>query len=236
MRRSFLLCRSHLVSSSAAFVPLILFTALAVGHAEPAVSATPTFAAHEAHGGVAVDRMDGGEPAVATTPSWLRLPGEPNLVLKDGKGEEAALWMTGPSSFVVRRGSSSESPLDGRVEPTWENQAFRLTIVPAKGAALKSDVFEREDLGAGPSELTRNTLLSSDLQGSYRAFLRDPEGRPVGWMRIVVNVNGAWKLEAALPRRVDEGLAVASAAALGNEVDHIDEEAYGVHRSPMRRP
>jgi hypothetical protein len=225
------------IRPSAGLVPLFLLAAVTVGHAQPAVSATPTFAAHEVHGGLAVDQVDGGEPAVATAPSFFRLPGEPSLVVKDGNGEEA-LWVTAPSTVVVRKGSSTSAPVDGRVEPSWENNSIRLTIEPKGKPALKSDVFEREDVGAGPRELTRNALLSSDIEGSYRALLRDPEGHPVGWMRVRVTWHGVSpvRFEAALPHGVDEGLAVASAEALGSEVDYIADDAYGVHRGPTRRP
>jgi hypothetical protein len=230
--------RFDILRSSAGIAPVLVFMAVAVGHAEPALSATPTFAAHEVHGGLAIDHMDGGMTAVATAPAWIRLPGKPDFVVKDGKGEEAALWITAPSSVVVRKGASTDSPIDGRVEPRWDDEAIRLRIEPAHAAALESDVFEREDLGAGPRELSRTALLSTDVQGSYRAVLRDPAGKPVGWMRVKVTTHGGspTRFEAALPPEIDEGLAVASAAALGEEVDHIDAESYGAHRGPMRRP
>jgi hypothetical protein len=223
---------------SVGLVPLLLFTAYAVGRAEPAVSATPTFAAHEVHGGIAVDQMEGGEPGVAKAPSLIRLPGRPALVVKDGDGKEAGLWVTAPSTVVVRKGSSETDPLDGRVEPSWENEAIRLTIERAGRPPLKSDIFEREDLGAGPRELTRATLLSSDVEGSYRAVLRNPAGDAVGWMRVRVSLHGASpvRFEAAFPHRVDEALAVASAEALGDELDRIDQDAYGVHRGTIHRP
>jgi hypothetical protein len=205
--------------------------------ADCAVSATPTFVAHEVHGGFVVE-TPGRESAHVTSPSWLRLPGQPTFVVQDGKGTEAALWMTAPATVEVRRGASMSASFEGRVEPSWDNEAIRLTLEPAGGPALKSDVFEREDLGAGPSELTRSALLSSDLEGHYRAVLRDPEGRPVGWMRVRVGIHedSPFQFEAALPGQVDEGLAVASAAALDDEVNFIDAETYGTHRGPLRRP
>jgi hypothetical protein len=210
---------------------------LAPAFADPAVSEAPTFAAHDVHGGLVVDRMEGHEPAVATAPSWLRMPGQPTLVVKDGDKEEAALWLTAPAEVVVRKAASTSAPLDGQVKPSWENESIRLTIEPANAPPLKSDIFVREDLDAGPRELTRRAALSTDVQGSYRALLRRPDGKPVGWLRVRVSAHG-WspvRYEAVLPPQVDEGLAVASAEALDSEIDWIRDEAYGVHRG-TRRP
>ena len=212
--------------------------ASAIGAAEPTLDRPPTFVAHDVHGGLAVDQMNGGQPAVASAPGWLRLPGQPALVMEDGKRGETALWVTAPATVVVRKGSSQNAPLDGRVTPSWENESIRLSIEPADGPALKSDVFEREDVGAGPRELTRSALLSSDVEGSYRAVLRTPAGRPVGWLRVRVSTHGAWpvRYEAVLPPEVDEGLALASAEALDSEIDWIEQQSFGAHRGPMRRP
>ena len=208
------------------------------GGAGAAADAPATFAAHDVHGGLAIDRMQGGEPGVATSPGWLSLPGEPALTVPDGKGGKAALWMTAPSTVVVRTGPSSTAPLDGRVNPSWEDDAIRLSIEPAGGPVLKTDVFAREDIGAGPRELTRSALLSSDVQGVYRAMLRTAGGRPVGWLRVRVTTHGSEPIryEAALPPEVDEGLAVASAEALDGEIDRIQEDSYGVHRGTTHRP
>jgi len=210
---------------------------LAPAFADPAVSELPTFAAHEVHGGLVVDRMDGHEPAVATAPSWLRMPGQPTLVVKDGNKEEAALWLTAPAEVIVRKAASTSAPLDGRVKPSWENESIRLTIQPANGPPLKSDIFTREDVEAGPRELTRRTDLSTDVQGSYLALLRTPDGKPVGWLRVRVSAHGGSpvRYEAVLPPQVDEGLAVASAEALDSEIDWIRNQAYGAHRG-TRRP
>lgn len=213
--------------------------AAAGGAAEPATDGPPTFAAHDVHGGLAVDQMKGGEPATVTAPGWLRMPGQPEFVVPDGNGREAAaLWITAPSTVVVRKGSSTNAPLDGRVEPSWENESIRLSIEPAGGPVLKSDVFQREDLGAGPRELTRRALLSTDVVGSYRAILRTADGRPVGWLRVRISTHGASPIryEAALPPQVDEALAVALAEALDDEIDRIERESNGVHRAPERRP
>lgn len=210
----------------------------ASGAAEAALDRPATFVAHDVHGGLAVDRMDGGQPAVATARRWIRMPGQPALVVPDGKGGEAALWITAPATIVVRKGESQRAPLDGRVEPRWENESVRLSIQPARGPTLETDVFQREDGGAGPAELTRRALISTDVDGTYRAVVRTPGGRAVGWLRVRVSTHGPSRVsyEAALPPEVDEGLAVASAEALDDEIDWIEREAYGAHRAPERRP
>jgi hypothetical protein len=55
-------------------------------------------------------------------------------------------------------------------------------------------------------------------------------------VRVGIHEDSPFQFEAALPGQVDEGLAVASAAALDDEVNFIDAETYGTHRGPLRRP
>jgi hypothetical protein len=215
---------------------LALMGGYATASADPPASGDLTFAAHEVHGGLAIDRMQGGKAVVATAPGWLRMPGSPTLVLRDGNKEEGALWLKAPAEVVVRSEVSGQDPVE-RVTPSWESNALRLTIEPASGPHLTTDVFRREDLGAGPRELTRNTDLSIDLEGSYRAVVRLPDGTPVGWLRARVDPHGSTGIayEGVLPPQVDEALAVASAEALSSEIDYIQDHAYGTHRG-TRRP
>jgi hypothetical protein len=183
-----------------------------------------------------VDAMRGGNPTLLTAPAWLRLPGEPALVIRDGPEKGEALWLKGPGRVTVRRNVSSDSALIGRIEPSWENNAIRLTIEPAGGRRLRTDVFTREDLGAGTAALSRLAQLSIDVHGTYRATLREAGGRPVGWLRVAVGLHqpAPEMYEGVLPAEVDEGLAAAAAAALDQEIDWIENHAYGVYRGTDR--
>jgi hypothetical protein len=119
------------------------------------------------------------------------------------------------------------------VRPSWEDDAIRLTIATTGEAVLRTDTFVREDQGAGPSVLSRLAQVSTDVDGTYRATLRAPGGKPVGWLRVEVGLHQPARViyEAVLPPGVDEGLAAACAAALGEEIDWIEDHTYDVYGS-----
>jgi hypothetical protein len=201
-----------------------------------------TFAMHIVHGGFVVDRIQNGKTGQNGETGMLEPEGgwsaftNPEFDLHlDGAGGERRLVGVGP--VVVHRGTSDEGPVSGRVEPSWEDQAIRLTLRPASGPPLTSDIFTRIDNGAGMEELTRLAQDSLDLRGSYQAALRDPEGRQVGWLRVHVSPwsSSMAACEGVLPPTVGEGLAVAAAEALGAEVDYIGQHVRGPLRPPERR-
>ena len=197
----------------------------------------PTFAAHTVHGGLVVDRMQNGDTGVAEPEGgWSALTNPQFDVHFNGAGGDRRLVGTGP--IVVHRGTSDEGPVSGRVEPSWDDQAIRLTLRPASGPPLTSDIFTRIDAGGGQEELTRSAQDSIDLRGSYQAALRDPSGKEVGWLRIHV---ASWAptmatCEGLLPPTIGEGMAVAAAETLGTEVDWIGNNVRGASRPPERRP
>ena len=207
----------------------------------PAATTLPTqpgatFQAHLIHGGFMVDAMRGGAPTVASAPSWLNLGSGPALVLDDGAAKGEAVLLDGPGRACVRKAATSDAPLVGCVSPEWDDNAIRLTIAPVGHRPLHADVFVREDPMAGPSVLTRDVALSTDVEGVYRAALRYPDGTPAGWLRVRVGLHQPAPeiFDAALPPSVDEGLATASAAALDEEVSWIEDHSYGVHRGTKR--
>src|SRR5206468_12984096 len=51
------------------------------GHVLP-VEPGVTFAAHEAHGGLVIDKMECGEPALVGPPEWYHRPGSPSYVFR----------------------------------------------------------------------------------------------------------------------------------------------------------
>jgi hypothetical protein len=196
-----------------------------------------TFAAHTVHGGLVVDRMTNGDTGVAEPEGgWSSLTNPEVDVHFNGAGGDRRLVGTGP--VVVHRGTSDQGPVSGRVEPSWDNQAIRLTLRPASGPPLTTDIFTRVDTGGGTEELTRNAEDSIDLKGTYQAALRDPSGKEVGWLRIQVGPSYAMMAtcEGVLPPTVGEGMAVAAAETLGTEVDWIGSHLRGVSRPPERRP
>jgi hypothetical protein len=203
-----------------------------------AVEPGVTFAAHRVHAGLMIDAMRNGEPALLGPATWLRLPGEATFVLSDGDARGEALWVRGPGAVVVRRTDSADSPIVGTVVPSWDNNAIRIAIDPAGGPAFRTDVFTREDIGGGVSTLTRIAQLAIDLNGTYRAAVRDPGGRQVGWIRVAVGLHqpAPEMYTAVLPPEIDEGLAAASAAALGEEIDWIEDHTYDVYAGTELHP
>jgi hypothetical protein len=200
--------------------------------AEPGV----TFAAHTVHGGLVVDHMQNGDTGMAQPEGGLSSLTHPEYdVHFNGANGDRRLVGTGP--IVIHRGTSDEGPVSGRVEPSWDDQAIRLTLRPTNGPPLKTDVFSRTDAAAGMDEITRTANTSLDLRGSYQATLRDPEGRDVGWLRVEVSPRGATmtKVEGVLPPTVGEGMAVAAAETLREEVDWISQHVRGISQPPERR-
>jgi hypothetical protein len=202
---------------------------LLIGACTPTAQRLPadpdvTFAAHRVHGGLMIDEMRGGEAGFLGPASWLRLPGEPIYVLTIGASRGEGLWLLGPADVVVRRTPSRDSAVVGAVEPTWENNAIRLALEPAGRPALRTGLFVREDIGGGMSVLGRNAQLSIEVPGVYRATLRDPDGRAVGWLRVAQEHH-------ARPTRV--GRIADEVIALGRTRRHA--EVGGRGRSPVRR-
>ena len=178
-----------------------------------------------------IDAMRGGEPTLLGPARWLRLPGEAAYVFSGGPARGEALWLGGPGEVTVRRTTSADSPIVGSIVPSWQNNAIRIAIEPHGGPVLRTDVFTREDIAGGTSELSRLAQFSIDVTGTYRAAVRDPAGREVGWIEVTIGPHRAAPdtYGAVLPPDVDEALAAASAAALENEIDWIDDHSYDVY-------
>jgi len=195
-----------------------------------------TFTAHTEHGRLVVDHMQNGDTGTAQPEGgWSSLTNPQFDVHFNGANGDRRLVGTGP--VVIHRGTSDEGPVSGRVEPSWDDQAIRLTLRPVNGPPLKTDVFSRRDEVAGMDELTRAANNSLDMRGTYQATLRDPEGRDVGWLRIQVSprANVMTNVEGVLPPTVGEGMAVAAAETLRTEVDWINQHVRGISNPPERR-
>ena len=213
---------------------LVLVAAVGCAFHPPHVPVDPdvTFAAHEEHGRVVVDRLPGDGAAVATPPGWLRRPGGATFVLRRDGETISALWLGAPGEVEVRASPSRSAPLLGTVDASRDDGAIRLSLRPAGGAALRTDVLERTSPGGGPAVLTRTAQTDLDVRGTYRAEVRDAAGKPAGWLRVRIGpYQPAPRIyDGVLPSGFPPGLAVAAAIAVGSEVDWIEAHAIDVYR------
>ncbi len=195
-----------------------------------------TFAAHTVHGGLVVDRMQNGDTGVAEPEGgWSSLTNPEFDVHFNGANGDRRLVGTGP--IVIHRGTSDEGPVSGRVEPSWDDQAIRLTLRPANGPPLTSDVFTRIDGGAGMEELTRTRSTRSTCEEPTRRRC----GIPRDGRRLASHPRRPWSptygdREGVLPPTIGEGMAVAAAETLGTEVDWIGNNVRGTRARPNGAP
>jgi len=195
------------------------------------VASAATFSARETHRGLVVDRASG--PMGSLVPNgFLRRPGDPTFVYREGGVAIAGVWESGPDAAVVRSGTTEKAPIIGRIVPAWNNDQLRLTIEPAGAAAVKTTVFERAP-GDGTGALDRGTSTRAALQGTYRATLTSAGGADAGWLSVDIDPEGATRFAGDLPLGIKPALAAAAAAAIDREVDLI----YGsvVDVNPQRR-
>jgi hypothetical protein len=195
-----------------------------------------TFVAHEVHAGLAIDKMRSGEPTTLQPKGWFRWPGEPILVMH-GAQHDIGLWLVETGSVVVRDGVTEAAPVIGRVEPSWDEGAIRLTLWPRTGPPIRGDVFARSDPGAGPSALARWAADEVQVQGAYDADFHAANGSTVGWLGVDIGYHQAAFVmyEGYLPPEVDEALAAATAVALGSEIDWILAHTQRVYDAPEDR-
>jgi len=211
---------------------LVAVVGCALSPARVPVEPDVTFAAHEEHGRVVVDRLPGDGAAVATPPGWFRLWGGPTFVLRREGEAISALWRAAPGEVRVRASAARTAALIGTVEPSHEDGAVRLTLHPAGAAPLRTDVLERTSPGGGPPRLTRTAQTVLDVRGTYRAEVRDAAGKPAGWLRVRIGpYQPAPRIyDGVLPSEVPPGLAVAAVVAVGSEIDWIEDHALNVYR------
>ena len=196
----------------------------------PAASAA-TFSARESHRGLLIERADGTNARLVSN-GWLERPGKPALVYRESGVTVAGVWKTGPGAVVVRSGTTEKAPILGRIVPAWSDDQLRLTIEPAGGAAVRTTVFERAS-GGGAAALDRGASTRVELEGTYRATLRDTGGREAGWLSVDIDPEGATRFSGDLPPTVPPALVAAAAAAVEGEVDFIYGNVIDV--SPLRR-
>ena len=203
----------------------------AIVHRPVEVDPAATFAAHQEHAALVVDRLERGRAGRLVPSSWLRMPGAPTFALEADDERVAAVWLAG-SAAVVRRKSAGTSPLVGEVTPAWEEGAIRLTLKPATGPAFRTDTFARKAAGGGPPALSRVAQTVIDVRGTYEATVRDSSGAPAGWMRARIGpyLPAPRIFESAFAADVPPELVAGAAAALNAEIDWIEDQALNVYR------
>jgi hypothetical protein len=188
-----------------------------------------TFSARETRRGLMVAQA-GGSTGKLVASAWFRHAGDPTYVYRDGEGVVAGVWDTGPDAAVVRKGTTEDAPVVGRIVPTWKDNALELSIEPTDGPAIRTTVFERP---SGGGRLERGKSTREGLEGTYRATVRAGDGKDVGWMSVDIDPEGGTRFAGDLPSTIPPPLAAAAAAAVDAEVASI----YGnvVDVNPLRR-
>jgi hypothetical protein len=208
---------------------LALLAVLGCGRLSRSVPIDPgvNFAAHAERGRIVLDRVPGAHGGLVESAGGIHWSAPVFTVTTEGK-PVAELSLTAPATVQVRGADGG----GGAVEPSWEDNAIRLTLHFAGDATLKSDLFERTAAGGGPPVLTRAAQSVLDLRGTYRAALRDAKGGEAGWIRVSVSpyAESPRIYDGVLPVEVGPGVAAGTAVALGSEIDWIESHTLDVYR------
>jgi hypothetical protein len=195
------------------------------------IDSDATFAGHEEHGRIELDRTKGGAGGQLVPAGWLRAPGSPTFELRVENKPVTYFWLSG-GRVAARAESASATPPTVEVEPSFDAGAVKLTVRRGGGKPLHTDTFAREGGGTGPSVLSRNAQTTLDVRGSYRATIRDEAEKPVGWMRVRISPYQPSPriYEAQLPADVDDIVPSAAVLVLRDEIDWIERHAIDVYR------
>jgi hypothetical protein len=231
----------YVVLEMRARTALALFALLGCGRLPrpvPAIDPNVNFAAHAEHQRIVIDRQLGGGGGLVEPPGGLRWGGGPTFILNQDGQTVADLWLTAPATVQVRNAGSTSAPVTGAVEPSWDDNAIRLTLRPAGETVFRTDPFEREVTGGGPPALSRNAQTILDVRGTYRAVVRDAKGAEAGWMRVKMSPYQVSPriYDGVLPVEVGPGLAAAITVALSSEIDWIEDHTLDVYRGTSGGP
>jgi hypothetical protein len=191
--------------------------------AEPGV----TLAAHRDGDGFVIDRLPDGATGLLVARGRLHAEDAPDLTLEVRGERRAGLWMVGASRVLVREDASTRAPRIGEVLSTWDGRAIRLAIYDRDGSMLRTDVFRRSDGGPGAPVLAREEPRATELEGTYRAAVRDAHETAVGWMRVQIRPTEDTSriYDAVFPTAVDGALAAGAVAALDTEVTWLEDHS-----------
>ncbi|HEV7731833.1 MAG TPA: hypothetical protein VGR62_06710 [Candidatus Binatia bacterium] len=196
----------------------------------PGVCASP-FSARETERGMRIDRADGTTEVLEANGEFQR-PGEPALVYRVGGETVAGVWRTGSDAVAVRRGSTEDGPLLGRIVTSWTDDEIILSIEPAGGVAMRTSPFARASAGGPTSALDRDIATREALAGTYRATFLTGDGES-GWLSLDVDRDGVTTWTGDVPAAISPALAAAAAAVVVGEVDLISRSISAA--APRRR-
>jgi hypothetical protein len=207
----------------------LVLAAAACGARHATLPAEPdvTLAAHRDPEGLVVDRLPDGTSGLVVARGRFHADDAPALTLEVGRQRRVGLWIIGHSRVLVRDGTSATATRIGEVMSTWDDRAIRLTLYRGDGSALRTDVFQRADDGRGTRVLAREDAGAMDVDGTYRAAVRDAGEAAVGWMRVQIRpAERASRIyDAVFPPSVDGALAAGAAVALDAEIDWLENQA-----------
>ena len=191
-----------------------------------------TFVAHRVHDGFLLDRLPASDTGIVEPSTWINLSWTPRFRVRTTRGTQGTLRLTSPARVVI---DDAEAEPAGGVAPTWDTGAIHLTLVPAAGPPLRLGPFERIDGSSGYSLLTRNAQTSLDVQGTYRATIRDAHDRQVGWLQVrIVEASGDRLFQGVMPD-VSPAEHAGLVLALSSEIDWIENHVLDVHRGTSGR-
>ena len=193
------LCGCATVSSTAGLTP-------------PDIDPQATFAAYKTHDGLTIARAPGGATGTVNAAGWSDLA--PAYRVEVGGRTVAQLRVPSTAEVDVDAGG-----VRGQVQPSWDDQAIRLTIRSTTGETLRTRSFRAVEITSGLSLLSRNAQTTLDMRGTYRSDLRDASDRVVGWLQVHVWEPFGWQVyEAVFPDGYPIADAAAAALALDSEV------------------
>jgi hypothetical protein len=197
-----------------------------LGLAPPDFDPKATFAAYRTHDGLAIARVEGGAHGALDAAGWSGLT--PTYHLRLGDAAVAELQVPSTAQVVVRAAGTGAP--EGGVDPSWDDNAIRLSIRQASGARLRTRTFRAAETTSGLSLLTRNAQTTLDLRGTYRSDLRDGDAI-VGWLQVRVwEPSGRRVYEGVFPQGFPVADAAAAALALDSEIDWIKRYVYDTNR------
>jgi hypothetical protein len=190
-----------------------------------------TFAAHEEHARLAVDRVPGGLGGEIVPPTFFHRPGHAHWLLRVDDRPVAGIWLTETAATEARRTDVPDAELLGSVAPLWKDNAVRFRLQAAGGEVFETETFQRTSPG-GISVLRRGLDTVLELRGTFRADVRDARGEPVGWLRVRIGPyeEAARMYDAHLPPALSPVVVACAVMALDSEVDWIEDHALDVYR------